>query len=280
MTPKNKKLIIFTDLDGTLLDSRYSWRKAVPALKLIQQKCIPLIFCSSKTSAEIELLRKKLNNRHPFISENGGGIFIPKEYFTFQIPKSGLHVHKERNYIIIRLGASYADLRKALCELRTEGFDVKGFGDMSIRELCDLTGLKPSGSKLAQQRDFDEPFIFKGNESALRKLKQTIKSKGLSFTQGELFHLMGRSDKGRAVEILNSLYRKQYKKIVTVALGDSPNDVEMFRAVDQPIVVRKSNGFYDKQLRVKGVIRAEGVGPEGWNKAVIKLLGSGGPFCR
>jgi mannosyl-3-phosphoglycerate phosphatase len=272
MTQKNKKLIIFTDLDGTLLDSGYSWKKAVPALKLIQRKNIPLIFCSSKTRAEIELLRNTLNNLHPFISENGGGIFIPENYFKFQIPESRFQVHNVRNYLIIRLGASYPDLRKTLSELRTEGFCVKGFGDMSIREICDLTGLKPSGAKLAKQRDFDEPFVFKGNKTSLRRLKQNIKSKGLSFTQGELFHLMGRSDKGRAVEILNRLYRRHHKKIVTVALGDSPNDLEMLRAVDQPIVIRKSNGSYDKRLRVKGIIKAEGIGPEGWNREVLRLL--------
>ncbi|TNF52587.1 HAD-IIB family hydrolase [bacterium] len=272
MTPINKKLVIFTDLDGTLLDSRYSWKKAASSLKLIQQKSIPLIFCSSKTRAEIELLRKKLNNKHPFISENGGGIFIPKSYFPFQIPESGFNKHKERNYIIIRLGAPYHDLRKALSGLRAKGFGVRGFGDMSIRELCDLTGLNPSGAKLAKQREFDEPFVFKGSITSLKTLKQSIKSMGLSYTQGELFHLMGRSDKGRAVEILNRLYRKHHKKIVSVALGDSPNDLEMLRTVDQPIVVQKSDGSYDKRLRVKGAIKAEGKGPEGWNRAVTKLL--------
>lgn len=83
-------IIIFTDLDGTLLDSRYSFRKALPAIKLIKEKNIPLILCSSKTRSEIELWRKKLNNNHPFISENGGGIFIPKKNSKFDIKKANL----------------------------------------------------------------------------------------------------------------------------------------------------------------------------------------------
>jgi len=81
-----KKIIIFTDLDGTLLDnSSYSFEAALPALQLIKEKNIPLIICSSKTRKEIEHYRKKLYNLHPFISENGGGIFIPKGYFNFQL---------------------------------------------------------------------------------------------------------------------------------------------------------------------------------------------------
>jgi len=70
------KIIVFTDLDGTLLHPRtYSFEAAMPALKLIKEKDIPLILCSSKTRAEIEVYRKKLDNQHPFVSENGGGIF-------------------------------------------------------------------------------------------------------------------------------------------------------------------------------------------------------------
>jgi len=80
------KLVIFTDLDGTLLGREtYSFEPAQPALQLIKHKGIPLILSSSKTRAEIELYRKKLENDHPFISENGGAVFIPKDYFPFTI---------------------------------------------------------------------------------------------------------------------------------------------------------------------------------------------------
>jgi mannosyl-3-phosphoglycerate phosphatase len=49
-----KKVIIFTDLDGTLLDySTYSFEKALPALQLVRERDIPLIICSSKTAKEV-----------------------------------------------------------------------------------------------------------------------------------------------------------------------------------------------------------------------------------
>jgi len=77
------KKIIFTDLDGTLLDSdTYSYEKAKIALQLLKKRRIPLIFCTSKTRAEIEFWRDEVGNYDPFISENGGGIFIPKDYFS------------------------------------------------------------------------------------------------------------------------------------------------------------------------------------------------------
>lgn len=278
----NNSLIIFTDLDGTLLDSNYSFRNALPALRLIRKKNIPLILCSSKTRTEIEHYRKRLKNIHPFISENGGGIFVPKNYFKISIVRPGgsacswtklsFNIEEDKKHFLIRLGAKYSNLRKALQELRDDGFDVRGFGDMSIKEITGLTSLKTAEAKLAKQRDFDEPFVFKGSKASLSKLKQNIKLKGLTFTQGKFFHIKGKSDKGRAVSILKKLYNIQNRKIITIALGDSPNDIEMLQNVDYPIVVQEPDGFYDKRIKVKKLIKADGIGPEGWNKAVMKLL--------
>lgn len=266
----DKKLIIFTDLDGTLLDSDYSFRRALPALKLIKEKGIPLVICSSKTRIEIEHCRKRLKNEHPFVSENGGGIYFSKE---LRIMNYELRVTKGKDYNVIKLGASYADLRNALQELRSEGFDVNGFGDMSVDEVVELTGLKPADAKRAKQRDYDEPFVFYGDKKNEARLKRRIKAKGFNYTQGEYLHIIGDSDKGRAVAILKGLYSGKYGKIFTAALGDSPNDIEMLRNVDYRVLVKKKDGKYDSRIRVGNLVKADGIGPEGWNSAVIQLIG-------
>jgi len=273
-THKAPRLVIFTDLDGTLLDSAYSFRKALPALRLIKEKNIPLLLCSSKTATEMEHFRKKIGNHHPFITENGGGIYIPKDYFGSQITNSGLKIKDYNKYTLIKLGASYEDLRKALEELRDEGYDVKGFGDMSAREVAGLTGLKLPDAARAKMRDFDEPFVFRGSGLSAARLRRRIRAKGLNYTQGEFLHIMGDSDKGRAVGILKRLYGKQGRKIITAALGDSPNDIEMLQTVDHPFVVKKKDGSYNQQVirKVRACIRAGGIGPEGWNSAVLKLI--------
>ena len=87
---------------------------------------------------------------------------------------------------------------------------------------------------------------------------------------------MGDSDKGRAVSIVIELYKKKCNEIVTVALGDSPNDIPMLERVDYPIIVKKPNGDYDQRIRIPNLIKADGVGPEGWNKAVLTLISHSG----
>ena len=83
------QLVLFTDLDGTLLDhDTYTAEPALPALDIISRRHIPLVVCTSKTAAEIQKLRDSIGNSDPFISENGGGIFVPENYFPFPFPCS------------------------------------------------------------------------------------------------------------------------------------------------------------------------------------------------
>jgi mannosyl-3-phosphoglycerate phosphatase len=78
------KRIIFTDLDGTLLHPKsYSFQEAMPALDLIRAQGIPLVLCSSKTRAELEIYRARLDNGDPFIIENGGALYVPRDISPF-----------------------------------------------------------------------------------------------------------------------------------------------------------------------------------------------------
>ncbi len=264
-------LAIFSDLDGTLLDSKtYSWKSAGPALDLIKKKAIPLILCSSKTRAEIEALRRQLDNHDPFISENGGGVFIPDGYFNFLF-----YFHKRIDgYRIIEFGTPYPRLRKVLLSIAKEtGAHVRGYGDMSHSEIADQTGLSLKEARLAKRREYDEPFILKGDDEQKQQVLQHIEQQGLSWTKGSrYYHLMGSNDKGKAVRILADLFQQKFREIITVGLGDSPNDLPMLSVVDYPVLVQKPGGRYEDSIFLSGLIKAEGVGPAGWKMAILNLL--------
>ena len=267
--------VIFTDLDGTLLDFHtYAFAAALPALELIKNKNIPLIICSSKTRAEIEQWKKRIDNPHPFVSENGGGIFIPHAYFPADDLQSVWpQIETANGYTVLVLGTSYAILRDTLEELRKDGFAVKGFGDMNAAEVAQITELSLEDAELAKRREFDEPFVFSGEATRIESLVVAIAAKGLRCVAGgRLLHVTGNNDKGKAVEIITQLYRKKLGEIITVALGDSPNDFRMLAHVDYPILVRNHRGEHDPRLTLPNLIKADGIGPEGWGKAVINFI--------
>lgn len=266
--------VIFTDLDGTLLDSKnYAFTEALPALRLVQEKQIPLVFCTSKTRAEISYWRKRLKNTHPFIAENGGGVFTPRSYF----PRSDIDAVWEKTkripgYLVLILGTPYPILRRTIEELRNQGFEVKGFGDMNTVEVAELTGLDLAGAEMAKKREFDEPFVFSGNEDKVQPLLDLIRKRGLRYGQGRYYHLTGDNDKGRAVDLLKELYRRRFGKVVTICVGDSPVDFSMLEKADYPVLVRNYRGEHDQRIMLPNLIREEGVGPHGWNRAMLRLI--------
>jgi mannosyl-3-phosphoglycerate phosphatase len=214
----------------------------------------------------LEVYRKRLDNRHPFISENGGGIFIPDGYFPFPVegePREGIQV--------ISLGMPYAEIRRRFMELRARlGIAARGFGDMTPEEIAALTGLRIDNAVLAGQRDFGEPFLFPGAPD--ERFLLAIEAEGLRWTQGRFFHVMGDHDKGRAVTILRQMYERISGPVLSIGLGDSLNDLPLLLSVDRPVLVRKEDGTHDARIEIPGLVRTKGIGPAGWNEAVLAAL--------
>ena len=71
---------------------------------------------------------------------------------------------------------------------------------------------------------------------------------------------------------MTAFYRRQFGTLTTLALGDGPNDIPMLREVDYPVIVQRPDGNYDGRIDIPNLIRAEGIGPEGWNRAVKGLI--------
>lgn len=272
------QIVVLTDLDGSLLDhATYSFEAAREALAMLQERAIPLVIVSSKTRAEIEPLRARLHDADPFVVENGGALFIPKGYFDFPVKWAQVH----GDYQVIELGAPCARLRAALIEIgQTVGYRLKGFGDMPVAEIAERTGLSHAEAGLAKQREYDEPFIIEGIEDRaplVHEIHCQAEARGLRCTRGgRFYHLTGNSDKGRACGILIDCYRQQQDHaggaLVTVGIGDSLNDLPMLAMVDRPVLVQRPDGSYDPEVPLPNLIRAPGIGPTGWNAALLHLL--------
>jgi mannosyl-3-phosphoglycerate phosphatase family protein len=271
-----KKILIFTDLDGTLLDYHtYSYEKALPALRYVRKRKIPLIICTSKTRAEIEVYKNKLRNRHPFIAENGGAIFIPQHYFK-KMPAS---LRKRNGYAVKELGAPYQVLRGKLKEIAGRFHQgIKGFGDMSAHEIHTRYGVPLQEARLSKKREYDEPFNFVTlpDEKIVRGMEKEFAKAGLRMVKGgRFFHLMGKNDKGKAVRSLKKMYEKEWKKkTISIGIGDSLNDLPLLLEVDLPVLVKLNTGGYEERVvrRLKGPLLTRGIGPEGWNEAVLQIL--------
>jgi len=258
------RLIIFTDLDGTLLDhNTYSWQPAKPALDRLKSANIPVILSSSKTAAEIQALRLELDNHDPYIVENGAAVVLPASWLGAETDR------------VVNFGASREVLLSVLKRLREDGAKFQGFADMSVKQLVEYTGLSEEAAVRARQRHGTEPVLWQGSESELKAFKASLAEENLRLVAGgRFFHVMGQFDKADGARFLLGKYRERYGKrpLVSIALGDSPNDQRMLESADIAVVVRGVNSDQVVLSARRHAMRSLKPGPAGWNDCVLNLL--------
>lgn len=256
------KKVVFTDLDGTLLDhDSYDWRPASSMLDELKDRRIPVVLVSSKTLAELEVIRHELGLPDPVVAENGAAIDVPEGYFPERASFRPESIDR-------------ATLQQHFAEIRDD-FDCVSFSELGDAGIADATGLTLEQAGLANQRIASEPVLWRDTEQHLADFTKAAESRGLRCTRGGRFvHLMGPVDKADAVRGLSERYRRLWPdgKLEVIALGDGPNDLGMLRAADVAVVIRGKHG---QPMPLDGhpqVLRPEEPGPKGWAQAMRRVL--------
>ena len=243
-----KRIIVVTDLDGTLLDhDTYDCRPVLPLIDRLQQHDIPLIANTSKTSAEWLHLRQKFHNTAPFIIENG----------------SALHDLKKSP---ILLGATRTEILAVIDPLRPR-FQFTGYSGATPQEIVDWTGLTHQEALQSADRHYSEPLLWQDSPEAEKEFCQLIEEAGLKTLRGGRFlHVLGDTDKGKALAHLRS------PGTHIIALGDRPNDAAMLAAADTGIAIAAPDGVH--HIPGSTFLRSSLPGPQGWAEMMTPLLDS------
>lgn len=263
--------LIFTDLDGTLLNTEtYDYGAALPMLQRLKAAAIPVIPVTSKTRAEVATLMEQLGLGEPFIVENGSAVFIPLSYDRIDLPEG----EDIDGYRVLQLGCNYVTARAGLKALaQFVGRPLKGFGDWSVEQVEQMTGLPHADASQAKTREFTEPFMTPKNIPT-DTLAASAAELGFRVLLGGRFsHLIGAAaGKGVAIAALQQLYQaKTDAPLTTVGLGNGLNDIDMLEQVDHPIVIPEADGPHP-QLADRGWTIAPAPAPEGWAQALEQIL--------
>lgn len=249
-------LVVFSDLDGTLLDhDTYCWEAARPALECLARLKAAVVLASSKTAAEIIVLRKEMGLQdHPVIVENGAGLIGPHLTETLAVDA----YHRLRGVLDDLPGT----LRRSFC----------GFGDMRLEELMACTGLGRAAALRARDRAFSEPGLWSGDAAMKSAFLEALGKHGVTAKQGGRFLTLSfGGTKADHMATVTARIRPRW----TIALGDAPNDIEMLERADFGVII--ANPYHDPLPRLKGeaqgaILRTHAAGPEGWNGAVLDLV--------
>jgi mannosyl-3-phosphoglycerate phosphatase len=165
------RLLLFTDLDGTLLDYHdYSAAAAAPALERCRQMGVPVIPATSKALVEVVPIMDRLDLRGPCIIENGAAVYLPADHpFTAGLrrlaAREGMPILEETSgQVGVILGRRRDELIAHLAEISARlGLEVRGLSAMPLAEVIRRTGLKEAEARLAQGRAYSEPFVVAGS---------------------------------------------------------------------------------------------------------------------
>ena len=257
----NSSILIFTDLDGTLLNrNTFNFDSIKTFLDELKNKNIIIIPNSSKTEDEIIEFNNEANFKFPFISENGS-IIHNLNFLSDEFPNKIIlakNVYEIQNIFDKNINQDLRSKCKVISSLTTS-------------EQIQIFGLPENKLKNVFKRTCTIPIKFVGNNEEKLLLKNMLLEIGLDLKDGgRVLNLGDRINKADAMKKIIIMLQQKFKsKPKTIAVGDNHNDLEMLKNSDIPCLV-KNNKFINKDLQIKNLIISKQTAPEGWVE-VVKL---------
>ena len=270
-------LLVFSDLDGSLLDHHsYSFAPALPLVKTLAERGIPLILASSKTRAEMLELRLALGNTQPFIVVNGAAVFIPRH--TFPAPPVG--TRELGDYWVYEMAPARSKWLALLADLSAEfPGEFDSFHSAGVAGIVEMTGLSMTQAQAANDRFYSEPVRWLGSKARETLFTRRLRDAGATVLKGGRFlSVSGNCDKGQALRWLRARYQQQAggTALKDLAIGDSENDCSMLEAAHTALLIRSPVHDFPALGKVDGVLRSSACGPAGWAQGVSQWLQSNG----
>ncbi len=261
-------IVVFTDLDGTLLDDKYDLPGAAYMLNELYRREIYTVVATSKTAAELETFQNSLTYKPPMIVENGGGVVWSEADCdnTCALTNKGAGVK------------SYAEICEVLSQLRQQhGFAFEGFADMSVETISERTGLDAAAACLAKQRQASEPISWADSPEHFANFKAHLQAHQLTLTRGgRFYHVMSETDKAVAArQVTAKLVEQWHGELLILACGDSANDQQMLNEAHGCVVFPGPDNSYlsvEGESADKPVVHAKAPGVLPWLGAVNQLI--------
>ena len=207
---------------------------------------MPLILVSSGTRAELEPLRRKMENGHPSSprAEAGSLSRTAISRSTSKAPSA------QGRYFCVAFGRPYADAVAAAEELAEEsGASIVGYSQMTAREISRNTGesVAPGGTGPAAR--IQRALLLRGRLGGSREpsLSAKLTQLGWDAIRGEPFwELRSGNDEGRALRHLMRLLRDSlHTRLRAVAIGSSARDLSLLSAADHALVLPRRGAEFD-----------------------------------
>jgi len=210
----------------------------------LDHRGIPAVWLTNRTRLQMDAPRRKLAHTHPFIAEDGCGVFLPEDYFHLRPQTSasrpgGTATIRLGRFTCLPIAEPQPAASDALENLAAEsGLSVVSLRSLPPRELTLNSGLPPREAELVRQRDFDELFFFAGaSQQDIENFQALGRSRNIQFRQrGALWSLAIGASVHRCISALSKLYDRALRSHAkSVAIATPGQEVALFAACDRAI---------------------------------------------
>ena len=267
-----KRYLIFTDLDGTLLNhDNYSFGNNKKLISTIINNKNEIIFNTSKTFSECKKLLKELKlSNMPFSTENGAVLYFPKIRFN-KIKNSSSF---EKYWKVRTAKLSSKNWHQFLLK-KQKKFNFLIAQDLSPKILKKYTNLDNTSKML--NREASQIILWEDSLVNLKKFKNALKSekKGVLIQGSRFMQVSSVCNKRIAKKLISHAYDYQFYGTYsknTIALGDSKNDIDMLNSANYPCLIKNRSGYFLKlRSNKKNIIKSSKFAPDGWSQVLYKL---------
>ncbi len=265
---QKKQIIIFTDLDGSLLDKdTFRFDEIENYFKELLLKEIKIIPNSSKTEAELLDFNKLYNLNISFIAENGSSIHGLNLIHSNLPEKVSLSRSTDQIYQIFNENIP-SHLRDKI------SFILK----LNSKKQQEIFGLPLDKIGLALKRKHSLPILFNGNEIGKNEFIKIMNNAGLTVqTGGRIMSICDNVNKSKAMTKTLELIKNEVDdEIITIGVGDNQNDIDMLRQSNYACLVKNDN-FDSSLINIDNLIKSTEPSPLGWAdviKTAIQKIGS------
>ena len=193
--------VIYTDLDGTLLDHHtYSFEEALETVHALRDRGIPIIPCTSKTRAETAELMHAAGPSGPMIVENGAAIWVPNDWGLSR-PAGA----EDAEAWCHSFGPSRGMIRRQLAILSIEwGNRYQSLCDLSDKQVAAITGPGLDSAARAKDRHYCETLVWLGTPADRAAFADQVEALDMRCLQGARFvHVLACGGKAEAVSWLH-----------------------------------------------------------------------------
>lgn len=251
------RVVLFSDVDGTLLDPAGKYAMGPLALEPYLP-ALQIVLASSRTVGELVPVQRDLGITGPVVAENGAVVACPAVSAGNLIGEPA--TYDGEGWIVVRLGVPADSLRRQLIDaaLRTKVSMVEqDTVSPGLDRRCSVLFRPAPGAPV----------------TSLAPLVADLRAQGLTVASGGSWQaLTGNADKGSgAAALLHHLGGETPPAVA--AVGDEDNDVPLLRAVGRGFVIRRPDGTWHPELAaLPGVTRLGARGIRGW-RTVVRVLG-------